>query len=862
MKKFQRLFAVMLIGLLQSSVFGQLAANAQTTGVYTVNVQTPGTFGLLMLQYVENWTDVVELTVTGHLNSDDMAYFSRMQNMTKLDVSQTDITSVSGCNGLALLETVSFPESVKTIGSEAFMGCKVLSGINLSNIETIGDYAFRNCSGLTGAITGPKVKSIGKYAFSYCANVETISFPEAEIICEDAFEYMSKLTSADVSKCEELGSYCFNSCSILSDVKLSDNLQIIPNDCFSSTGLQKINLPSNLKTIEDGAFHYSPLQELVLPEGFESIYSNAFYDCPLTSISIPSTIQSIDGDAFYYNSYNSVLSDVYCYAVVPINSSAFNSDFAKSATLHVPAFSVSAYKLDDNWYKFNKIEALEGELSDVTINNTFTIVDYKGLAETPNLTLTSSSAQNIAAHLTVSSNEPLSLGNFIQTQNFQYVRDYLGNGSYFYYYPYCTSLIPNNDIKANSVSTKIQLPTNQWSFISLPYDVNVSDVKVPEGVMWVVRKYNGANRAAMSGDTWENVTSGQMLNAGEGYIFHCVDESGSSSGSYVEFEFPAVNNGNKNNVFAYNDVTKTLNEYPAEFSHNRGWNLIGNPYPAYFNSQYIDFAAPITVWNGSGYTAYSLTDDDYILRPNEAFFVQCKKKKKDVTFSKEGRTHDYLLLSNSSYSNARARSNDSRSILNFVLSDDNYSDRARLVINDAAAFDYEMDKDASKFVGSNADVPQIYIIDNGVNFAIDERPIGNGEYALGMRFGKEGSYSISLNAVNSDYDVVLIDKEKDLTVNLTNENYTFTASAQTTNNRFAVTVFPNSSEPTDCNLATETAKYRIDGNKLVVNGKVAVSVATIDGKVIFDGIVDGTVELPSGLYILSIDNETYKVVIK
>ena len=211
MKKFQRLFAVMLIGLLQSSVFGQLAANAQTTGVYTVNVQTPGTFGLLMLQYVENWTDVVELTVTGHLNSDDMAYFSRMQNMTKLDVSQTDITSISGCNGLALLETVSFPESVKTIGSEAFTGCKVLSGINLSNIETIGDYAFRNCIGLTGTITGPKVKSIGEYAFSECANVETISFPEAEIICGNAFENMSKLTSVDVSKCEELGWSCFNS---------------------------------------------------------------------------------------------------------------------------------------------------------------------------------------------------------------------------------------------------------------------------------------------------------------------------------------------------------------------------------------------------------------------------------------------------------------------------------------------------------------------------------------------------------------------------------------------------------------------------------------------------------------------------
>ena len=77
-----------------------------------------------------------------------------------------------------------------------------------------------------------------------------------------------------------------------------------------------------------------------------------------------------------------------------------------------------------------------------------------------------------------------------------------------------------------------------------------------------------------------------------------------------------------------------------------------------------------------------------------------------------------------------------------------------------------------------------------------------------------------------------------------------------------MSVLPKNSAPTGCDLATETAKYCIDGNKLVVNGKIAVSVATIDGKVKFDGIVDGFVELPSGLYILSIDNETYKVVIK
>ena len=97
---------------------------------------------------------------------------------------------------------------------------------------------------------------------------------------------------------------------------------------------------------------------------------------------------------------------------------------------------------------------------------------------------------------------------------------------YKYTYPYCTTIIPHNEVRANNVSTKVLLPTNKWSFISFPYDVNVSSIIVPEGTMWVVRKYNGANRAAMSGNTWENVTSGQILNAGEGYIFHCIKEDG------------------------------------------------------------------------------------------------------------------------------------------------------------------------------------------------------------------------------------------------------------------------------------------------------------------------------------------------
>ena len=589
-------------------------------------------------------------------------------------------------------------------------------------------------------------------------------------------------------------------------------------------------------------------------------------------------MESIGYNSFFYTkedynpstgeyTYSYVLKDVYCKSIVPIVTSVFNNDMVTSATLHVPVLSVSAYKLDENWYKFNKIEAIEGNLSDLTINNTFTLIDYTGLSDNVNLTLTSSDKQNIAGHLTIGGRTALSLNNYIQRQNFKYVREEYRdeNDNYVskYTYPYCTTLITHNDVHANNVTTKIQLPTNRWSFLSLPYDVNVSSIVVPEGTMWVVRKYNGANRAAMSGETWENVTSGQMLNAGEGYIFHCINENGDSWDSdYIEFEFPAINNSNKNNIFSHEDVVSSIKEYPAEFSHNRGWNLIGNPYPAYMSSQYIDFPAPITVWNGDGYTAYSLADDEYILRPNEAFFVQCPVNTTQIKFSKDGRKHSFASSSNPYRSRAKMPQSTNRTILNFILSNDTYSDRTRLVLNETASSEYEIERDASKFMSSNEIVPQIYIIDNGVKYAINERPFGTGEYTLGVHIGKEGHYNIALNSKDSEYEVSLIDNQTNNITNLNSETYSFESKSQTADNRFTIKINTKGNQSSIEDLGTNTVDFYINGNRLYVEQDVNISLYSIDGKLVYSGTVNGSVELSSGIYILSINGSTHKIAIK
>ena len=76
----------------------------------------------------------------------------------------------------------------------------------------------------------------------------------------------------------------------------------------------------------------------------------------LTSVTIPNSVTSIGGSAFYSCSG---LKDVYCHAVdVPIGKDAF-INIPSSATLHVPAASIDAYKNTAPWSGFGSIVAIE-----------------------------------------------------------------------------------------------------------------------------------------------------------------------------------------------------------------------------------------------------------------------------------------------------------------------------------------------------------------------------------------------------------------------------------------------------------------------------------------------------------------------
>ena len=835
---------------------------------YTISENTAGTLAYKLLEVVSQWTDVDELTICGHLNAEDMKYFSRMTQLRKLDLSQTDISSIGGCSGLTKLSEVVLPSTVKEVEDNAFYGCSMLSNISLTNVETIGSRAFYLCAKLTSlsldkvkeigylafsmdiydnpratpgisggliSVSMPKVTDLSSRAFSGCSQLKYVSIPNATSVGAYAFANCIKLSTMDLSNVKELGEGVFYNIGYanvyLRSILLSDELENIPKDCFNGCkNLSDLTLPKSLKSIGSEAIPYLA-SEVIIPEGVTSIGGVNFTNS--SSITIPSTAQIIGRLG------GKSLQHVYCNVIAPLSSKCFGDTYAAQAILHVPAFSVNAYKLSDEWYHFNSIVPIDKELGDVTFNNDFTLTSNIGLANKPDFSVVSSNKNSSSSselhnsgHLTVATDIALPLGKYMQEQNFfytyNYVHDENGNSTKVYTYPNVSTLVNNSDMTADEVAVKMWLPQNQWNFISLPFDVNVSDIVYPDGTLWVIRKYNGANRAAMTGNTWQNMTNGQTLNAGEGYILHCAneDDDNSSRSNYICFTFKALNNSKKNNIFASVDVEQPLNVYTSEFAHNRSWNLVGNPYPSFFNSQDIEHDGVITVWNGDGYTAYSLVDDAYYLRPNEAFFVQCPANKESMKFNAEGRSHKYTSNS-ADYSRAKAarlmtKSDGNRHLYNFALSNGQYTDKARLVLNENAKLDYELSCDASKFMSSNFSVPQLYIIEKGQRMSIDERPLSDGVIALGVFCGTTDEYTISLATTSENNNsIILVDKETGTETDLTHDVYHFMATTGIYNERFAIKIGNNTTSILQIEDNKEYKKdiYNLNGQKLQIPQK-------------------------------------------
>lgn len=157
---------------------------------------------------------------------------------------------------------VVIPDSVTSIGKEAFYNCNSLTSIDIPNsVTSIGDYTFDNCTSLENVIfeENSKLTSIGVSAFYNCTSLISIKIPDSVTSIGDwAFRKCKSLTSIAIPNgITSIGEYTFNDCYSLTSVTIGDSVTSIGVGAFESChSLTSIEIPNSVKYLKDHAFAY------------------------------------------------------------------------------------------------------------------------------------------------------------------------------------------------------------------------------------------------------------------------------------------------------------------------------------------------------------------------------------------------------------------------------------------------------------------------------------------------------------------------------------------------------------------------------------------------------------------------------
>ena len=208
------------------------------------------------------------------------------------------------CRELTLLNTIVIPNSVTSIGTNAFSFCRGLTKVSIPNsVKTIGNWAFYRCTGLTTVTIGNSVTSIGNRAFYSCTSLTEVSIPNSVKTIEfRAFEGCTGLKTVTIgNSVTTIGESAFYSCTSLTEVSIPNSITSIGSSVFEDcSGLKTVTIGNSVTTIGESAFYScTSLTEVSIPNSITSIGSSVFEDCSgLKTVTIGNSVTTIGDGTF------------------------------------------------------------------------------------------------------------------------------------------------------------------------------------------------------------------------------------------------------------------------------------------------------------------------------------------------------------------------------------------------------------------------------------------------------------------------------------------------------------------------------------------------------------------------------------
>lgn len=159
---------------------------------------------------------------------------------------------------LAVVGPVIVKSKLEVLGKEAFSGCRNLTKVALpESITTIGENAFDYCTSLK-SINIPNVTTIGSRAFEYCISLKLINAPNVTIIKDGAFYGCRSLVSINLPSASAIGDEAFYDCSELRTVAILGNNTVISKRAFQECPTLTLASMYPLAVDQQGHIHTLP----------------------------------------------------------------------------------------------------------------------------------------------------------------------------------------------------------------------------------------------------------------------------------------------------------------------------------------------------------------------------------------------------------------------------------------------------------------------------------------------------------------------------------------------------------------------------------------------------------------------------
>ncbi len=170
---------------------------------------------------------------------------SNIGNGSELYGYEGDLTGEAWGEYYQYIEKAVIKGEIKSVGEQAFAGLPALRYVDMTDsvVEHIEEGAFFGCTALDNVLFPDTLESIGYDAFRYCSSIERIVTDNVKTIASDAFTGCDNLENVVLNEIETIESAAFAKCPQLKEIILPESLRTLEMNmlfAFDEDYLEKI----------------------------------------------------------------------------------------------------------------------------------------------------------------------------------------------------------------------------------------------------------------------------------------------------------------------------------------------------------------------------------------------------------------------------------------------------------------------------------------------------------------------------------------------------------------------------------------------------------------------------------------------